>query len=253
MNRILGVDFSGAKDYVKRIWLTELGLHEHGFEYKWSKPLANLGTEANYSNLVNYISNFQGSIGIDAPLSIPGLSRADYSSWMNDFMHAMPSAETFRSALKEKWNGKELKRTVEKEVGAPFSVVNLRFYRQADAMFRYVIPDVILRKCTNLSPFFGSESALNTLYEVCPSAFLKANYGKLFSPYKGNGAVEAENRKGLLLNLMDSYQLKLNKEQQIAFIQNKGGDAIDSLISALIVIPDQRRCRGNEKEGFIFY
>ena len=133
-----GVDFSGAKDAGKKIWIARGIIQEDVLLItECSKAEDKLGSgrgrDQSLKALREFISKQKDSIfGLDFPFGIPKslVKEESWEKFVSSFEDIYTTPEEFRRLCKSLFEGKELKRFTDIEAKTPFSPYNLRLYRQ---------------------------------------------------------------------------------------------------------------------------
>lgn len=265
--RIYGVDFSGAKDAGRKIWISE-GVAEGDMLtllncYPLSDILANKSKErgACLSALRDLIiSNKQSVFGMDFPFSLPQqlMSGKDWYSFVSDFPHEYESADEFRAAMQVAGGKTELKRLTDVEVKAPFSIYNLWVYKQTYYGIRDVVRPLVMSGEACALPMQEPQEDKPWLMEICPASTLKSE--DLYISYKGRTEKERQTRKYILDEMLHKGITVPNGLRE-KIIDNKDGDALDSFIAAYATFRSVRKLDdviGNLpaiylREGYTFF
>ena len=139
MTHVLGVDFSGASDAGRRIWIAEGRLSDsRAFELSScvaakDLPGSGIDPEQAVPALARHIAALnEARIGCDFPFSLP-LSHISARTWRSfalRYAAEFADAESFRSVMRSRHNAIEHKRMTDRIAGTPFNSYNLRLYRQ---------------------------------------------------------------------------------------------------------------------------
>lgn len=242
-DRVVGIDFSGARNAGRLIWIA-MGIVSGGaFQLDECFPASDLpDSGADKDHALPALTDFLGRethsvIGIDFPFGLPAPLVAE-KSW-RDFIAAFPArypnADAFRQSCMKAADGRELKRRTDVETKTPFSAYNLRLYRQTYEGIRNVIHPLIMQDLARAIPTQPPENGKAILAEACPASLLKAE--NLYLSYKGPSPDAATARATILDGLIARGLMKpppptLRK----TLLNNKGGDALDAVIAAIIAI-----------------
>lgn len=208
---VYGIDFSGARDHARRTWIARLD-EDH---LTWVKREADLDQP-----LVEFLASARCLIGIDAPLALPAiLMDGPWEQWALGFATRYPTAEAFRADCARRMP-REIKRAVEREAQVPFAAWNLRLYRQTWRVISELVSPLLRRGQIIVLPQQQPRAGVTMLIEVCPASTLR-RFG-LRQPYKGSGGAKRSARERMAAQF---------GAPDIA-IQDKGGDALDSIIAA---------------------
>src|SRR5262245_41608999 len=137
--RILGVDFSGASDAGRKIWVAEGRLDGHGALELVSCMAAidlpgggRTPAEA-VSALTRHIAGLGvARVGCDFPFSLPRdlVGAPSWRSFALRYAADFADADTFRTLMRSRHNAAEHKRMTDRIAKTPFNSYNLRLYRQ---------------------------------------------------------------------------------------------------------------------------
>lgn len=240
MERIVyGIDFSGARDAGRRIWVA-CGIIEGAelfvTECFRAKDLSGSGEDRERSHraLRGFINKQKNSIfGMDFPFGLPKtlVKEGSWEEWVLAFQDRYTSPEQFRGSCTSTSGGKELKRLTDVERKTPFSPYNLRLYRQTFFGIKDVLGPLIRDSAVSILPMQKPVSGKAWVIEVCPASTLKKE--RLSSPYKGGGGKKRSAREKILRCMQNTGILKIQKSAlRSTIIDDRGGDALDSVIAA---------------------
>lgn len=238
--RVLGVDFSGARDAGKAIWIAEGEASDDGVRIASCFPARDLNggnpeKDVALAALVAHIAG-QGAawVGFDFPFSLPAalIDEPDWDAFLANFHRRYPTAEALREFCVDRANGKELKRRTDVAARAPFSAYNLRLFRQTYSGIGHVLHPLVSTgraRVLGLQPLTDGKPVL---VETCPASLLKAE-GLYFS-YKGRGEAPLAARRKILSSLVRRRALRpLPRTLRNRVLKNTGGDALDAVIAAI--------------------
>jgi len=236
---LCGVDFSGAQDAGKNIWiacgsiLDDLILISECFPAK-DLPGSGQRRDQAIRALRAFIRKKRDCVfGLDFPFGIPRVLVAEESweEWLAAFPERYTSPEGFERQCRLASNGKELKRATDVETKTPFSPYNLRLYRQTYFGVRDVLGALVREKAVCVLPLQKPQDEKPWAIEICPAATLKIK--NLSFPYKGSGRDRMASRGKILRGMEKTGVLKVRKTSvRKRIVEDKGGDALDSLIAA---------------------
>ena len=241
--RFLGVDFSGAVDAGRKIWIAEAFVVPAGDATKAlaiqdvrSVAARSGGAKARQkamAALVDCLGQAQDAVvGIDAPFSLPVECLGQQPNWM-DWLAAFPqryaTAEAFQASIRAACHGREPRRACDRRAKTPFSPINLRLYRQTYHMLRDVLHPLVVGGRAAAVPFMPPTAGQVVLAETCPASFLKAN--GLARPYKGGSKAHSRAREDLV-NHLESMNILVSPGQSEVMRKNSDGDALDAVICA---------------------
>lgn len=234
------MDFSGARDAGKRIWVAEGVATAKGVKIESCRrardlPGGAVGLDAALGALVTHIASAGDAvIGLDFPFSLPEslITEPDWESFIASFAGKYPTADSFRDACRLATGGKELKRRTDVEARVPFGAYNLRLYRQTYAGIGRVLCPLVSSGRARTAPMQPPEPGKPILVEACPASLLKRE--DLYPSYKGGGDSPREARKTIVAGLAGRRLLApLPHLVRREVIDDPGGDALDSVIAAI--------------------
>ena len=239
-SRVLGVDFSGARDAGNKIWIAEGIVTANGVEIYSCKrardlPGGAVDLDRALRALVEHLAGKTDALaGLDFPFSLPRELIADpsWNVFVLEFAKQHSTPESFRDDCTRRAGGRELKRRTDVEARVPFSAYNLRLYRQT----YWGIRDVLYRFITNHSarviPMQSPRVGVPVIAEICPASILKRE-GLYFS-YKGRGPLLREARRSIVDGLINRRVLQPPSEITLSLLlDDTGGDALDAVIAAI--------------------
>lgn len=234
VEKVIGLDFSGAETAGKSIWLAEIDATSGAVSVLL--PAADLpagGTkrkDALNAIVGHLLSKTNRLIGADFPFTLPVDLMPDGGlSSLVDRFDGFETAEAFRDACRRISKGKEWRRACDLEAKTPFSPYNLRLYRQTYWGIRGLVAPLLREGTTCFPPLHVPRSAVRSFTEICPASTLKA--GGLYRPYKGKGSAETENRAVIIDWLTDVRGVTIPNGLREIALNNAGGDALDALIA----------------------
>jgi len=242
---IYGVDFSGAKDAGKKIWIAK-GVVEHEMlmivDCFRASDLQNSGKGLDkcLPALLDLIEQEKDSVfGLDFPFGLPK-NLVEQTNW-EDFIRSFPSRYTSPEELKNKCiskavqitsgQNKELKRKTDIETKTPFSPYNLRIFKQTYYGITKILNPLCRKRLATVLPMQNPSDDKPWVLEICPASTLQAL--GLYYPYKGNKEHHRIARFNVLVELEKDDKLKiLGARLCRKIIEDPGGDALDSVIAA---------------------
>jgi hypothetical protein len=236
---VCGVDFSGAQDAGKKIWvacggiLDDVILISECFPAK-DLPGSGLRRDQAIDALRAFIRKQRHSVfGLDFPFGIPRVlvPEESWEEWLGAFPERYTSPEGFKRLCHLASNGKELKRATDVETKTPFSPYNLRLYRQTYFGVSDVLGALVREKAVCVLPFQKPQGARPWIIEICPASTLRKE--GLGFPYKGSGMKRRAAREKILTSMEKTGAVKVGKSSvRKRIIEDRGGDALDSVIAA---------------------
>ena len=247
MTRVLGVDFSGAKDAGRRIWVAK-GKTVQSDTFRLESCVAAVDLENGGRDPLTAISALASMlvsdtntiVGCDFPFSLPRQLITDKSwhSFVRKFSQRYANPIAFRTILRLQTNGKEYKRQTDVQAETPFNSYNLRLYRQTWWGIARLLNPLVQEERAIVRPQQEKRRNLPTVVEVCAACTLKhIKVYKRFGAYKGRGEEPRGQREKIIDHLVKERLLRFASRKEIALRQllldNTGGDALDAVIGAI--------------------
>jgi hypothetical protein len=238
--RIYGIDFSGAKDAGKKIWVAGGNIEGSALHIKecWrASELTCTGSERSMClfALRKFITKWEKFI-----LSFP-------ENYSND--------RDFRDKCRKDSHNREIKRRTDVENKTPFSPYNLRVYRQTFYGIRDILNPLVQKKQVYVLPMQRRQCGKPGIIEICPASTLKKK--NMYKPYKGKE--HREQRKLIFEALENTGSLSITKKSiREKILDNIDGDTLDSVIAAYATFCAWRNhfaVENNENygiEGYVF-
>jgi len=240
--RILGIDFSGATDAGRKIWIAEAVEADGTLRLVDLRPAAELpgGDVAPITAiaaLARHIVEVPDTVaGCDFPFSVPrGL--IEEPSW-EDFIRAFPArfadADAFRDWAFRKAGMRELRRRTDKAEKTPFNSYNLRIHRQTWWGIVGLLHPFLLSGAAIIRPYQPTpRRATPVVIEACPACFMKSI--GFYPPYKGREPSHRAARQAVLKKLVgEGYLERPSRGLTARALDNTGGDALDAMIAAIV-------------------
>lgn len=229
--RIYGVDFSGARDAGRKIWVC--GAHIDGDHLRIDalQRAADLfgavERDSIYPALAGCIAAAGESVwGMDFPFSLAQtqMRHATWTAFAARFVHDYPTPDDLYHD--GKGHGRRL---TDIHAKTPFAPANLRIYRQTYYGIRDLLAPLALSGRARVLPMQAYQPDQPNLIEVCPASTLKCL--KLYHPYKGRGAV-LQTARAALLSALREQQVTWTSTADESALEDAEGDALDALIAA---------------------
>jgi len=237
--RFLGIDFSGAQDAGKKIWIAEGAEDGSVLSLLPARELPDSGVDRARAlpALARHIAGLGPAVvGIDAPNSLPrSFAPEGWAPWFAGFASSNASAELFRAACRRATGGRETKRPCDVAAKTPFAAWNLRLYRQTWHSLVDLYVPLLRADAVTVAPFQRNDRRRPRLAEICPASTLK--HLGLYRSYKGAPFIEA--RRTLLREMTAHGSLRIPHHLRERAIEDQGGDALDAVIALAAAL----RCR----------
>lgn len=246
--QIHGIDFSGAKDAAKRIWITSgtaAGRALRIDDCKSARALLGLEGHKNlcYAALRAYIKTKPDAIfGIDFPFGLPKelVIQKNWREFVAAFAGLYESPELFRETCLKAAAHRELKRQTDRLTHTPFSPYNIRIYKQTYFGISKLLSPLVGQNLACVLPMHPPLANKPWLIEICPAATLKKM--DLYISYKGREEKHRKARRVILEKMVATRAIRLKKSKIKAIIvEDIGGDALDSVIAAIAVFLASRK------------
>jgi hypothetical protein len=245
-NRVYGVDFSGAKDAGRRIWVS-CGVMEDGRLRIESclrcDEIPGSGRErvrclAALLELIDR-ETATAAFGLDFPFGLPRRHLRAGTSWQQ-FVRSFPdeyvAPEAFRRACHDRAGGKESKRATDELSHTPFSPYNLRLFRQTFYGIRDLLHPLVCYGRARVLPMQPGPPGRPWVLEICPASTLK-DLGLPGSGYKRSGPAGAEVRAAILQGIEQTGLIEfVSAGVRARSLEDPGGDALDSVIAAMATV-----------------
>jgi len=238
--RVAGVDFSGARNAGKHIWIAEgtpapEGIRIDTLHRADALPSGGPAFDDAMTGLSGHIAGLTESlIGFDFPFSIPAplIEQSTWSAFVKEFAKKYQAPEEFRDHCRSKTGGRELKRLTDVEAKVPWCAYNLRLYRQTWAGIRHVLAPLVFSGRARVIQIQRPKDGLPVIAEICPASFLKRD--GLYFPYKGRGPKLEYARSKILTELARRKHLSpIRGRLRKTIVEDIGGDALDAVLSAI--------------------
>jgi hypothetical protein len=259
--RIFGLDFSGAHDAGRHIWLAEGEETAAGFAVLSCRPASELpGGSIERASALAALRAFiartpEAIIGCDFPFSLPRglIAAADWPSFIAAFDHA--DAEAFRRFCCGLSPGREPKRLTDVDSKTPWCAFNIRLYRQSYHGMAELLRPLVGAGHAAALPMQPALADRAWLVETCPASVLK--HLGLRGSYKGRAF--RDQRRRMLRQLRDLGLLRaLPAALERRVVGDVGGDALDSILAALAAAAVLRKladgsAAGDPIEGRVYF
>jgi hypothetical protein len=242
---IYGIDFSGALDAGRKIWIALARIKGDLLEIRNCRPGYSIPEGGKklcdcLPALVKFIANHRNSIfGFDFPFGIPQaiLENLGCENWLQ-FIFSFPKEfddpHDFKRKCKDLAGNREAKRITDRECHTPFSPYNLRLFRQTYFGIKSILYPLLKKGRACVIPMQEIIENKPLILEICPRSTLiveRITAGK----YKGRTQEHRGNRRHILNRLKDKNVIIPNDHLSRLIIADPGGDAIDSVLAAYTV------------------
>ena len=271
-SHVYGIDFSGARDAGKKVWIAG-GVAEGGcLRVEQCAPAAEwLGVGPDRDRCLVALSAFvaqdpEAVFGLDFPFGLPHQLVPDrtweefvlaFGSRYNDPDHF---SDLCREATAERWPGrKEIRRTTDKEANTPMSPYNRRIKYQTFHGIRDVLAPLVRDGAASVIPMQREVAGRPLVLEICPSSTLQ-DRGLPHQGYKGRRHEHRTVRDLIITRLEGAGQLApLDPAIRTHVLDDTDGDALDSIVAAVATArvvsnPDTLYPRGADYaiEGYVY-
>lgn len=266
-NRVYGVDFSGAKNAGRKIWIAGGVVEGELLHFEMCKPAAKLpDSGAQIGLALAALRTFilqRGPcvVGLDFPFGLPNPLVAEdrWEDFMQAFAERYPEAGSFKQTCTDtamaSTGRKELRRDTDVRAETPFSPYNLRIYRQTFYGIRDVLAPLVCSGRVSVLPMQPAIPGRAWLLEICPASTLKEM--GLYQTYKNTKSAAV--RDAILSSLKHDGCAVVPEQVRCEILKDRDGDALDSVIAAVATVRALRGsldCAGegarSRVEGFVY-
>ena len=243
-DRIYGVDFSGAKDAGKKIWIAKGVVKRNSLLIEdcfRARDLPNSGKalEICLTSLLGLIKKSPDVVfGLDFPFGLPR-ALVQHNRW-EDFVTIFPNLyedpEHFREKCFSVTGDRELRRKTDQKCDTPFSPYNLRIYKQTYYGISKILGPLVLDNAAYVLPMQKPIVGKSWILEICPASTLK-DYD-LYQKYKyRNRKDDRPEIRSIILDMIETIvplRFQNNGIREL-IIGDTHGDALDSVIAAIAI------------------
>lgn len=240
--RVLGVDFSGANDAGRKIWIAECkrgrGNRLTLVDLRRACDLDNADADpaTAIAALAEHIVKQPDTIaGCDFPFSLPKMhiGKAGWSPFASAFRRRFADPDAFRNWAMQRAEGREIRRPCDRDAKTPFNSYNLRIYRQTWWGIAHLLNPLAVSGRAVVHPFQPLPAKPHPIViEACPACLLKRIH--FYPSYKGRTGKHRLERKAILQKLVGLGLLTAPLPPvERALLDNTGGDALDAVIAAI--------------------
>lgn len=240
VDRIFGIDFSGAEKAGDTIWIAEGRLDGGRVRIDGCHPASQLpGSGCERSRclpaLVAFVAGQRSAVfGCDFPFSLPAgmIEETSWRVFALTLADRFPTAESFMADCRSRGGGREIRRACDRESRVPFAAYNLRIYRQTYHGIRDVLAPLLRDDGAAVLPMERARTDRPWVVETCPASTLK--HAGLYPSYKGTGTAAHAARRSIVDGLVRrGWLAPLPPGLRRLALDNTGGDALDSMIAAI--------------------
>jgi len=238
-DRIIGIDFSGAMDAGRKIWIATCNIISGRLAFEDCFPAKDLpGSSSNRDICLHTLGRFialQGNsiCGMDFPFGLPHklVKEVSWDEFVVRFGDYYRSPLDFKQTCLSDSNGHERRRVTDHESKTPFSPYNLRLFRQTYYGICYIIGTLVKQRTASILPMQRPSPKKPWVVEVCPASTLR-KLGLYHHHYKGSKKENKDARVTILDSLKAGDGLLMTKTVTSRVVEDSGGDALDSIIAA---------------------
>jgi hypothetical protein len=245
---IYGVDFSGAKDAGRKIWLSQGVLSNGKIVINDSFRLAdrpNFGRKREQCLIAlrEFIEKKRDcAFGFDFPFGLPGKICKDlgFDTWekfIRKFPEKFDKPDNFKKLCWKIAGNSELKRTTDEESLTPHSPYNLRMFKGTFYGIAGILYPLVNGGKACILPMQRYKPGKTGVIEICPASTLK-NEG-IYRPYKKSkernntiiAEIKRDNRSSILNYLEKQGVIISSANIKNKIVTDDEGDGIDSIIA----------------------
>jgi hypothetical protein len=234
---IVGVDFSGAADAGRRIWVTVATSDGERLTVRTCRrgdtlPGSGRDRALCLSALRRFIRELDSAaVGMDFPFGLPRafVPQRGWRAFLLTFRQSYGSPAALRETCR-RLTTRELRRRTDCEVRTPFSPYNLRMYRQTYWGICEVLHPLVTQGVVRVLPMERARSDRPWLLEVCPASTLKAL--GVYRPYKGRSRHRGGWRAEILRSIEACGVRVASGRLRGVLLSETGGNALDSVVAA---------------------
>jgi hypothetical protein len=242
IRRILGIDFSGARDAGRKIWIAESHLSSRGLlavtDIRPACELENSGDapDVAIASLRRHLLAEADTVaGCDFPFSIPRalIEEESWEAFISAFPGRFDHADAFRDWAFRKAGMKEARRQTDKAAKTPFNSYNIRIHRQTWWGVKALLHPLVTSGMAAIRPYQSMpRDGRPVVIEICPASSMKSI--GFYPPYKGRSEQHRLARHMVIRRLVDDGYLEMpERSVRRRLLDNAGGDALDAVIAAI--------------------
>lgn len=238
--QVYGVDFSGAKNAGKKIWIARGVVDGDALRIEDCRRAEALpGSGKSRDRCLAALRDFMGRketavFGLDFPFGLPRvlIKQDSWEVFVLSFPDDYTSPEAFRRVCRETAGGRELKRVTDRESQTPFSPYNLRLYRQTYFGIRDVLHPLVRDRLACVLPMQSALPDRLWILEICPASTLKRE--NLYLRGYKRGTDEGYRARVRILEGIEAtgFLCVPSSAVRSAVQDDRHGDALDSIVAA---------------------
>lgn len=236
-NKVYGIDFSGAQEAGKKIWIAAAQIHNSSLQIKDCRPIKDIfGSKDLYNSLTalyDFIVKEKAVFGLDFPFGLPRelVNEKGWKKFVCAFPNLFNTPEHFKDFCFTASGHKELKRITDKESLTPFSPYNLKMFRQTYYGIGYILSPLVFNDLAYILPMQKPNQDKPWIIEICPASTLKLE--KLYISYKGSSLDKRMARDFIIEQIEKRSPLIIQDHSlRLRILGDTEGDALDSVIAA---------------------
>jgi hypothetical protein len=246
-NRVYGVDFSGARDADRKIWIAGGEVYGETLRLDICRRIApHPGSESRLERALIALRAFVAQqspcvVGLDFPFGRPSLlvEEERWEEFALEFGTRFSDVDAFpvscRNTALELTGRKELRRVTDIEAKTPTSPYNRRIYRQTYYGIRDVVAPLIASGAACALPMQAAVPDCAWLLEICPASTLeRMGLRRSFKDEKGRDFRRV--REEILTKVTHSFGIAVPEQVRNDVVADKKGDALDSIIAAVATL-----------------
>jgi hypothetical protein len=244
-----GIDFSGAKDAGRGIWVARAV--DMGETLVIEECLRGDALEGSAKDRKTCLGALGAVIkehpcaayGFDFPFGVPAelVTQKSWKAFILAFPRFYKSPDHFRERCFSKAGKRELKRVTDRKTRTPFASYNRRVYRQTYFGITEILFPLIAGDLARVLPMQKPSPGKAWVMETCPASLLKC-LGLYHFHYKGKEKKHREGRERILEGVGEKIPMRIGRSDLVKqVLENRGGDALDSVIAAAATYQALRR------------
>jgi hypothetical protein len=242
LTRILGIDFSGAQDAGRKIWVAEGRRNDGPLTIDNCQPAIDLQggskrPDIAIAALARHILSERDTVaGCDFPFSLPLelVMAKDWRRFALDFTQRFVDPLSFHDLCHRATNGIEVKRRTDREDKTPFNSYNLRLYRQTWWGIGHLLAPLVSANAAIVWPQMQKSAGKPVIVEICAACSLIRL--DCYPSYKGRTLAHRQARRRILdVLIARNFLAPPGRALRNMLLDNQGGDALDAVIGAVAV------------------